>query len=730
MHKLLWATALLATTGCATPNAVSRSSPAPAVAATVSTAPAASAAASAAAPRYAYPPTRVSEAVDVLHGVRVADPYRWLEDGASEEVQQWAQAQNAFTRAWLDRLPEREALRKRFRELYDIERVWPPLRRGSRYFWSQKDVGREKEAVFYREGKRGERKVLLDPNTWSADGSVSLGSYSVSYDGKLVAYQVKKNNSDEAVLEVVDVLSGKKRPDVIEGAKYAHPVWNHQGTGFYYVKIPPVGGGVTVAERPGFADIRFHKLGDDPAKDAVLREATHDPKTFQAIDASRDGRFLLATVEHGWVSSDIYFQDLVKKPGVWQTLVAGVNARFDASAYGGRFYVLTNHDAPHGRIYRVEPERASDPKSWTEIVAERPDTTLDLFTIVGRRLSVVTLRDVVERLEVRELDGKLAYEVSLPDPGSVSPVIGNEDDDEAYFRSESFSKPAEIHELSVKSGKTKVVYETHVPADPSRIVTEQLFATSKDGTKIPYFLLRERSRPLDGSAPAFLYGYGGFSVSLTPTFSSTAFPWLEHGGVYVIANLRGGAEYGEGWHLAGMRHNKQHVFDDFIAVAEALIAKNVTRADRLVIRGDSNGGLLVGTAMTERPDLFKVVLCGVPLLDMLRYQLFGSGKTWIEEYGSADDPEDFKTLYAYSPYQHVATGVAYPSTLLFSADSDDRVDPMHARKFAAVLQTRSTGGSVLLRIQAHAGHGGADKIQSLVDERADAYAFALSEVAH
>jgi prolyl oligopeptidase len=671
----------------------------------------------------------MTDTVDVLHGLSVADPYRWLEDGASEEVKSWAKAQNAFTRAWLDRLPEREALRKRFRELYDIERVWPPLKRGQRYFWSQKDVGSEKEAVFYREGKHGERKALLDPNTWSADGSVSLGTYSVSYDGRFVAYQVKKNNSDEAVLEVVDVATGKKRPDVIEGAKYAHPAWNHRNSGFYYVKLPPLGGAVTVAERPGFAEIRFHQLGDDPARDALVREATHDPKTFQAVDASRDGRFLLAIVEHGWVSTDVYFQDLVKKPGVWQTLVAGTNALYDVDAYGGKFYVLTDRDAPHKRLYRVDPEHAGDPKGWTEIVPERPDTVIDRYTIVGRRLSLVTLRDVVERLEVRELDGKLAYDVTLPEPGSVSPLIGNEDDDEAYFRNESFSKPAEIHEISVRSGKTTLVYETHVPVDVSRYVTEQLFATSKDGTKIPYFLLHDRSRPLDGTAPALLYGYGGFSVSLTPTFSTTAVPWLEHGGVYAIANLRGGAEYGEGWHQAGMRHDKQHVFDDFIAVAEALIAKNATRADRLVIRGDSNGGLLVGTAMTERPDLFKVVLCGVPLLDMLRYQLFGSGKTWIEEYGSADDAEDFKTLSAYSPYHHVASGVAYPSTLLFSADSDDRVDPMHARKFAALLQARSTGGPVLLRIQEHAGHGGADKIQSLVDERADAYAFALSEVA-
>jgi prolyl oligopeptidase len=734
MQTVLRAAALLVVTACGTANRAPRSTPAApsrALPASSSTPASAGSAANPGGPsRYAYPPTRTTDTVDVLHGVRVADPYRWLEDGASPEVRRWAQEQNAFTREWLERLPEREPLRKRFRELYDIERVGPPVRRGQRYFWKQKDVGREKDVLYFRLGKHGAKQVLLDPNTWSTDGSVSLGGHSVSRNGKLVAYQVKRNNSDEAVLELVDVPSGKKRPEVIPGAKYTSVVaWNPESTGFYYVRVPPVGGAVTVAERPGFAEVRFHRLGDDPAKDALVHEATHDPKTFQGVDLSRDGRFLLVTVEHGWTSSDVYFQDRVKKPGVWQTLVAGTSDRYDVSAYGGKLYVLTNHGAPHFRVYRVEPERASDPAAWSEIVPERADTTIDTVNVVGKRLSVVTIRDVVQRLEVRELDGKLAYDVTLPEPGSVSQLYGNEDEDEAYFRDESFAQPPQIHEISVHSGKTQLVYETHVPVDTSRYVSEQRFATSKDGTKIPYFLLRDRSRPLDGTAPALLYGYGGFSVSLTPVFSSTAIPWLERGGVFAVATLRGGAEYGEAWHQAGMRHNKQHVFDDFVAVAEALIAQQATRADRLVIRGASNGGLLVGAAMTQRPDLFRVVLCGVPLLDMLRYQLFGSGKTWIEEYGSADDAEDFRALYAYSPYHHVTAGVAYPSVLLFSADSDDRVDPLHARKFAAMLQARSAGGPVLLRIEEHAGHGGADKIQALVDERADAYAFALSRVA-
>jgi prolyl oligopeptidase len=693
------------------------------------TTPSASATAPAAAPRFAYPKTRTVDVVDTLFGQRVADPYRWLEDGASPEVKAWAKAENAFARAWLDALPERASLARRFHELYDIERVWAPVKRGNRYFWNQKDVGREKEVVFWREGKNGEKKVLLDPNTWSTDGSVSLGHYRVSYDGKLVAYGVKKNNSDEAVLEIMEVATGKKKPERIEGAKYAYPSWNPAGTGFYYTRVPPVGGAVTVADRPGFAEIRFHRVGDDPAHDALVREATHDPKTFHAVELSRDGRFLIVEVQHGWVSSDAYFQDLVKKPGVWQTLVEGQNALFDITAHDGALYALTNYGAPHFRVLRAEPEHLQELATWRELVPERADTVIDRVEFVGKRMGLVTLRDAAQGIELRDLDGKLAYEVKLPEPGTVSMFTGNEHDDEAYYRTEGFSEPPAIYELAVKSGKSTLRYQTHVPVDSSRYVTEQLFATSKDGTRVPYFLLRDKDKPLDGTAPALLYGYGGFNVALTPTFTTTAFPWLEHGGVFAIANLRGGSEYGEAWHRAGMRHEKQHVFDDFVAVAESLVARRATRPDRLVIRGDSNGGLLVGAALTQRPELFRVALCGVPLLDMVRYELFGSGKTWIEEYGSATDAEDFRALYAYSPYHHVEPGVAYPSVLLLSSDDDDRVDPMHARKFAAMLQARSSGGPVLLRIQEHAGHGGADKIQALVDERADSYAFALSQLA-
>jgi prolyl oligopeptidase len=676
-----------------------------------------------------YPASRRVEVVDVLHGVKIPDPYRWLEEEKSDEVRAWMGAQDDYARGLLKNLPKRAELATRFKELFDVERIGVPLKRGNRYFWSRKEVGKDKDAVLFREGKRGEPKVLLDPNTWSTDASVSLGSYSISWDGRRVVYQVKKNNSDEAILEVLDIDTGKKLPDVIDGAKYTwRAAWNEKGTGFYYTKVPPVGGDVTVADRPGYAEIRFHKLGDDPARDPIVHEATRDPTTFHYADLSRDGRYLIASVRRGWVSSDVYFQDLrAKGKPEWKPLVAGKPHLYSVEVHAGRFYVITNEGAPNWRIFRVDPQKI-EREAWTEVVPERKDAIIDALTIVGGKLGLVTIKDVALRLEVRALDGKLAYEVPLPEPGSVSELIGNENDDEAHFRFESFGRPPEVYSISIRNGKTELHSKTKVPIDATRVLTEQRFAKSKDGTRIPYFVIRDKERVLDGSAPAMLTAYGGFNASLTPSFSSSAFPWLEQGGVYIVANLRGGGEYGERWHEAGMRLNKQNVFDDYIAVAEDLIALRYTRADRLVARGRSNGGLLVGAALTQRPELFGAIICGVPLLDMLRYHLFGSGKTWIEEYGSAENPADFKALLAYSPYQQVKPRVRYPATLLSSADSDDRVDPMHARKFAAALQHASTGGPVLLRIQHNAGHGGADKIQELVDERADEYAFALAEV--
>nr|WP_275936190.1 prolyl oligopeptidase family serine peptidase [Sorangium cellulosum] len=664
-----------------------------------------------------------------LHGVEITDPYRWLEDGDSPEVKEWMKSQDAFTRAELSRLPERDAIASRLKQLFYIDAVSAPRHRRGRYFLSRRHATKEKSIIYWKEGKGGEERALLDPNRWSDDGSVSLGGWEVSWDGKNVAYKVQKNNSDEATLYVMDVASGKRSEvDVIEGGKYAYASWTPSGDGFYYVWLP-TDPSIPVADRPGYAEVRFHRLGQDPKQDRVVRGKTGDPKTFLNVSLSKDGRFLVLTVSHGWTSTDVYFRDL-RKPGgqaqaVDKPLAVGRDAHYNVEVHKDRFYVHTDEGAPHYRLFEVDPGRP-ERAAWKEIVPERPDATLDSVSVVGGHLALSYLEDASSRVEVRSLDGKLVREVPLPGIGTVGGPSGLPDEDEAYFSFESFTSPQAIYATSIKTGETALYARIDVPVDPSPFTVEQTFFPSRDGTKISMFIVRRKDMKKDGSSRALLYGYGGFQISQTPSFTASMYPWLERGGVYAVANLRGGGEYGEAWHRDGMLLKKQNVFDDFIAAAEHLVREGYTQPERLVIQGGSNGGLLVGAALTQRPELFGAVVCGVPLLDMVRYHLFGSGKTWISEYGSADDPEQFNALHAYSPYHRVRPGTRYPAVLLLSADSDDRVDPMHARKFAAALQAASAGGPVLLRIERNAGHGGADLIKAAVEKGADQISFALS----
>ena len=653
------------------------------------------------------------------------DPYRWLEDAKNPEVAAWVSAQDQRARAELAKLPGREKIAARVKELLYVESTGTPRRAGGRLFYPRREATQEKGAVYWREGKTGPEKTLLDPNTWSADGSVSLGVWSVSYDGRKVAYTVKGNNSDEATLYVLDVASGaRSSTDVIEGAKYAWPSWTPAGDGFYYTWLPPAAA-VAAADRPGSAEVRFHALGTDPQHDKLIHAKTGDAKTFLSVTVDRTGRWLVAAIEHGWTRTDVYVRDLRSAEADWKPLVVGKDARYDVSVDRGRFFVSTNEGAPNYRVLRVDPTHM-EREHWVEIVPERSDATLEAVTLVGHHLSLAYLKDVAGRLEVHDADGKLVRDVALPGLGSVSALSGEVDDDVAYYSFQSFTYPTAIFETSVATGKTSTWYKLNVPVDSSKYVAEQIFATSRDGTRIPFFVLHAAGAARSASTPTMLYGYGGFQAAQTPVFASSIYPWLEQGGNWVVANLRGGSEYGEAWHRGGMRHEKQHVFDDYFAIAEELVRQGFTRPDKLAALGASNGGLLVGAAITQRPELFGAALCGVPLLDMVRYQLFGSGKTWTEEYGSVDDGDDFAALYAYSPYHHVTQGRKYPPTLVLSADSDDRVDPMHARKFAAALQWASTGGPVLLRVEKHSGHGGADLVRASVQKVADEYAFALT----
>ena len=669
------------------------------------------------------PPTRREDVRDVIQGVTVEDPYRWLEAEKTPDVQAWMKAQDEYARPRLKALPGRDAMAKRLAELLYYDSVKAPEHRGNRYFYARKLATKEKSIVYVREGAAGAERALLDPNSWTKDGSDALGGWWPTWDGSKVAYKIRHNNADESTMYVIDVGTTKNLPDTIEGAKYAGASWTPDGGGFYYTWIPQ-DPSIKTADRPGHQVVKFHKLGDDPAKDAVVVDKTGDATTFQNVQLSKDGHWLIRSLLHGWRSSDVWYRDARKPSQEWKPLAVGRDARFDVMPFRDRFYVLTEENAPKRHVFSVDPASGK----WTEIVPERTDAQLDDASIVGGKLALLYLKDVISHVEVHDLDGKLVREVPLPAVGTSTNLLGDEDDDEAYFQFESFTFPIEIYRTSVARGGAEPYFKLKIPVDPSAYEVEQVFTASKDGTRVPLFLVHKKGAPRNPATPTLLYGYGGFLVSEAPVFSPSLYPWLEAGGVYALAILRGGGEYGEEWHRAGMLERKQNVFDDFIAAGEYLVKEKWADPAHLAIRGGSNGGLLVGAAEVQRPDLFGVVLCHVPLLDMVRYHLFGSGKTWVSEYGSVEDPKVAQAILAYSPYQRVRMGTKYPATLMLSADSDDRVDPMHARKFGAALQAATTGGPVWVRIERNAGHGGADMVKATIEERADEYAFALANM--
>jgi prolyl oligopeptidase len=681
------------------------------------------------APAPPWPATRKVDVVDTLHGRQVADPYRWLEDERSDEVQAWMKAQDEAAHAALDQLPDRAPIEARLKELFYYDAVGAPVHYGGRYFYSRKHAAKEKTIVYWKEGEHGAERVLFDPNTWSADGSTGLGDWTPSWDGTLVAYAVKEHNSDESVTKVLEVATGTDRPDVLTGTKYASASWTPDSRGFYYTYVPPISEQVTVAARPGFAELRLHHLGAAQAEDEVVHERTGNPETFLGGGVSRDGHWLMATVQHGWNSSDVFVKDARDPKAPWAPLVTGVDAMFHVMPWRDQLYVLTNEGAPRYRVYKVDP-RHLDRAGWRELVAEG-DATLEGLDVVGEHLILTYLRQAHSELEVRDLEGQLIRKVALPGLGTSSGIVGHCDEDTGYFAFTSFTEPQVIYKTSIKSGAVEEWTRIKLPVDTSGFVTDQVFYPSKDGTLVSMFIIHRKDARRDGANPTLLYGYGGFNVNLTPAFAGSRAVWLEQGGVYAIPNLRGGGEYGEAWHKDGMLLQKQHVFDDFIAAAEHLIKEGWTAPAHLAISGGSNGGLLVGATMAQRPELFKAVVCSVPLLDMLRYHLFGSGKTWVPEYGSADDATLFEALWAYSPYRRVIDDGPrpYPALLMESADHDDRVDPLHARKLVAAVQAAQRGAApVLLRIERNAGHGGADQVKATVARMTDQLAFLLAQL--
>jgi prolyl oligopeptidase len=691
------------------------------------------------APAAALAPARVTtkrdDIVDTVHGTPVPDPYRWLEQVDSPETQAWMTAEDKRAREAIAQLPGREALAKRLTELTYLDTMGIPQHEGKRFFYSKQFADKEKSIYFVRNGSA--ETALLDGNTMSPDGSVSFKEMSPSPDGKLVAWRRHENNADDATLFIRDVATGKDLADRIPGARYASAQWTPDSKGFYYVVLP-IDPSIAPTDLPGKAVVKYHRVGDDPSKDVVILPARGTSSQFLSATPSHDGKWLVATIAYGRRSNDLYFRPLGKKPQAakgddrdpeahgFTKLVAGVDANFDLTPFRGKFYVTSDEGAPRGRVFAVDPARPARDQ-WQEIVPEPsdPTTTIRSVSVIGGKLVLHLFSNVMSVIEVRGLDGKLVRRVDLPGLGTTSYPSGRPDEDAIYYQFSSPTHFPQIWETSVATGKSKLWQETKPPVDLSPYTTTQVWVESKDRTKIPMFLVHRKDLVKNGQNPVYLYGYGGFNVSYgLPTYTSTAVVWLEKGGVVALPSLRGGGELGEAWHRAGMLDKKQNVFDDFAAAAEYLVREKISSPKKIAISGGSNGGLLVGALMVQRPELFGAVVCSVPLLDMVRYHLHGAGKTWTEEYGSAEDPAQLKTLLAYSPYHHVEQRVAYPPLLMLSADSDDRVDPLHARKFVAMVQwATDRPDSALLRIEGKSGHQGADVRNKTVAKNADTFAW-------
>ncbi|HEX8919185.1 MAG TPA: prolyl oligopeptidase family serine peptidase [Chloroflexota bacterium] len=667
------------------------------------------------------PETRTDTTVDDLHGRQIADPYRWLEDGASAETVAWTEAQNAYTRSVLGVLPGRADIHRRLSELLSIGWVSAPRVRGQRHFYLRREGDQNQPVLCLRDGVEGVERVLLDPNTASAQGVVALDWWYPSWDGGLLAYGYSTNGDEWSTLYVLDVDTGKLLPDRIERTRYASVVWLPDRSGFYYTRYPRVGD-VQAGDENYFRKAFFHRLESDPSADPEIWVTELAKEDMLSLGGSPEGRYLLASVFKGWDRSSLYLCDLLRPERGFVPVAEGHDATFEGTIAGNSVYVRTNLNAPRYRLIRVDPQNPSQ-ENWQEVLPEDPEAVLQWALPAGGNLLAWHLRHATSSLSVFGEEGTYRSSVDLPTLGSITALSGQWEDSHAFYTFESFALPPAVYRLDVQNGNTQQWAQVSAPVQTDDFVVEQTWYVSRDGTRISMFLVQRKDLPRDGRRPTLLSGYGGFNVSLTPSFISSIFLWLEHGGVYAVPNLRGGGEYGEEWHRAGMLDRKQNVFDDFVAAAEHLISEGYTSPERLTISGGSNGGLLMGAAFTQRPDLFRAVTCGVPLLDMLRYHRFLIARLWIPEYGSADDPDQFPFIYDYSPYHHVKEGMAYPAVLFHTAASDGRVDPMHARKMAALLQTRSHGGPVLLRVELQAGHGVGKPLAKTIEEQTDLWSF-------
>jgi prolyl oligopeptidase len=668
------------------------------------------------------PQTRVSPVVDTVHGEIITDPYRWLEDGENPEVQKWTEKQNEYTRFWLDNFPRRSSIYKRLEELMSIGYLGTPLVRGDRIF-NRKRAGTENQPILYlRKGLKASPEMVIDPNTWSEDGTIAMDWWVPSDDGSLIAYGASMGGSEKSTLYIRDVSTGKDLSDTIPYTRYADIAWLKDNSGFYYSRYPAPGT-VPEGEENYHQHIFYHKLGTNYKDDPLIFGEDRPKEEMPGISLSPDGRYLLLSVWQGWSKSQIYFKDL-KEGKEFIPVVEDLEGLFWGRILDNTLYLFTNYDASHYHIYAVDLKNPQ-PENWKELIPES-DAILQNFDIVNNHLVVEAMQNAYSHLKIYTLKGKFKKEIALPTMGSVFGIQGEWDSKDLFFGFHSFFIPTTVYHYDMESGNLKVFDQLITNLDFSGFEHKQVWYKSKDGTKVSMFIVHRKDLKLNGKNPTLLGGYGGFNVSETPYFSEGIYLWLENGGVFALPNLRGGGEYGEEWHQAGMFGNKQNVFDDFIWAAKWLIENGYTSPEKLAISGGSNGGLLVGAALTQKPDLFKAVVCRVPLLDMVRYHKFDIARLWIPEYGSAEKAEEFKYLYAYSPYHHVHKGEEYPAVLLTAGTSDSRVNPLHARKMAALLQSStSSDRPVLLRVESKAGHGVGKPFSKRIRERTDMYSFLL-----
>jgi len=683
-------------------------------------------AASAAPPvRSAYPPTPIRTVTDDYFGTKVEDPYRWLEQGDSPEVLAWTEAQNAFTRKFLDALPARALIARQLKTLWDYPRHGTPVQAGPYLFYSKNDGLQNQSPVYVQEGLAGAPRVLIDPNALSSDGTVALDWWYPSEKGAFVAYGASSNGDEQSVLRVRETATGKDRPDVMDGCRSCSIAWLRDESGFYYTRFPRPGT-VPPNEVNYNQRILLHKLGTDPEQDTLVFSIPAKKEVGFELGLSSTNRYLLITAAEGSDrNTEIYVKDL--QTGALMQLAKGSRDAYDGEILGDVFFCRTTEGAPNGRVFSVDLKKPQR-DAWELLIPESEDA-IESIGVMNGRLLVKMLHDATSRIRLYGLDGVLQQEIPLPSLGTVSGVSGRWNSQWAFVPFTSFATPPSVYRYDFERNDLVPFFQPKVAVNLGDVVTEQVWVPSKDGTRVSMFLVHKKGLDRDGSAPCFLTGYGGFSISEMPRYSPVTAWWLAQGGVWALPNLRGGGEYGEAWHKAGMLDKKQNVFDDFIASAQWLIDHKITSTPKLVIEGGSNGGLLTGACLVQRPDLFGCVLVEVPLLDMLRYQNFSIARYWIPEYGSSENPAQFPYLLKYSPYQNVKKGTAYPPTMFMAGASDSRVDPLHARKMAALVQAETTGTApILLRVESKAGHGQGKPTSKRIEEAADRYAFIVKSL--